>query len=423
MSVVRGRMQTKDSLERAATDSLPVASLPRVLIYATEIPQTGLAGGILLERLFEGYPADKVRVVGPPAEEVSAPVRFTHHEVQMPWRKFERSRLNVLHRSLRSLGLVALKRPGEIDRLLAEFRPEVVLTVMQFGTWYLSSMRYAKSRQLPMVCLIHDDNECFEPVYGWAQRARRRSDGDFYRFARRRLCVCPEMEEELSRRYGVHGEVMYPNRSETLGPRDPALNMALRRPGHLTLGFVGNSNYGYGEQLVRMLPAFRAAGVKLLIYGPLPRGEAAPLCAAVDVVEYRGFVPSASEAWQGVKRDCDAMIFPYLDPPGRMEGLYSLHFPSKLPEYLALGMPIVMVGPESATGVRWARRNPGAVFLLDDRQPSTWPAALEMLRANAVLRESLALNAGKAGGEDFDPVEIRRRFQTCLAEVARSNRQ
>jgi glycosyltransferase involved in cell wall biosynthesis len=409
-------------LEHATSDSLPATALPRVLIYSTEIPQTGLAGGILLDRLFQGYPTDQVRVVGPPAEKLSAPSRFIHHVVSMPWRKIEMSRFNVMHRSLRSYGAVALKSPEEIDRLLDGFQPQVVVTVMQFGTWYLSSMRYAQSRNLPLVCILHDDNECFEPVYRWARKARRRTDGRFYRYACRRLCVSPEMEEECSRRYGVRGEVMYPNRSEDLSPRDPALNIGLRTPGRLNLGFVGNTQYGYGEQLVRMVPALRAAGVKLVVYGPWPRGEAAPLCEATDVVELRGFVPS-SEAWDGVQRDCDAMVFPYLDPPGRMEVLYSSHFPSKLPEYLTLGMPIVMVGPESATGVRWVRRHPDAALLLDNLNPCSWPAALEILRDSAPLRESLALNAVKAGGHDFDPVKIRRRFQMCLAEAARSTRQ
>jgi hypothetical protein len=416
-------VEKSEGKESAGNADETAAAWPRVLIYSTEIPQTGLAGGILLERLLQGYPAEKIRVVGPPAEKLSAPSRFIHHVVRMPWRKFEMSRFNVMHRSLRSYGAVALKHPEEIDRLLDGFRPQVVLTVMQFGTWYLSSMRYARSRNLPLVCLIHDDNECFEPVYGWARGARRRTDGRFYRYACRRLCVSPEMEEECSRRYGVRGEVMYPNRSEDLNPRDPMLNVALRTPGRLTLGFVGNSNYGYGEQLVRMLPTFRSMGARLVIYGPRPRGEASPLCEAVDVVEYRGFVPSSFEAWEGVKQDCDAMIFPYLDPPGRMEGLYTLHFPSKLPEYLALGMPIVMIGPESATGVRWVRRHPDAALLLDHLNPCSWPAALEMLRDSAPLRESLALNAGKAGGHDFDPVEIRRRFQACLVETAGRMRQ
>jgi glycosyltransferase involved in cell wall biosynthesis len=409
-------------MEHATSNSLFATTLPRVLIYSNEFPQTGSAGGMLLDRLLQGYPSEKIRVVGPPAEKLSAPSRFIHHVVRMPWQRFEMSRFNVMHRSLRSYGAVVLKNPEEIDRLLDGFQPQVVLTVMQFGTWYLSSMRYAQSRNLPLVCIIHDDNECFEPVYSWARGTQRRTDGRFYRYACRRLCVSPEMEEECSRRYGVRGEVMYPNRSEDLGPRDPQLNLSLRTPGRLTLGFVGNSNYGYGEQLVRMLPTFRGIGARLVIYGPRPRGQAAPLCEAGDVVEYRGFVPSSFEAWEGVKRDCDVLVFPYLDPPGAMERLYAVHFPSKLPEYLALGMPIVMVGPDSASGVRWAKRNPAAVSLLRADAPDSWSSDLQLLAEDADFRGRLAASAWLAGREQFDPAQIRAAFQNCLAEAAFARR-
>ena len=45
----------------------PVArllDLPRVLWIADEIPQSAYAGGILLKRLFSGYPVERLLVVG-----------------------------------------------------------------------------------------------------------------------------------------------------------------------------------------------------------------------------------------------------------------------------------------------------------------------------------------------------------------------
>lgn len=392
-----------------------------MLIYSNEFPQTGSAGGILLDRLFKDYPEDRVRIVGPAPQKTSAPLRFAHHEIQMPWRRFEGSRFNYLHRTMRSYGLTPSKRPNDVDRLLETFQPEVVLTIMQHGTWYASAMQYAKVRKLPLVTIIHDDNEGFDKVYRWARGAQRKRDGQFYRSASRRLCVSPEMETEFYRRYGVPGEVMYPNRSEDLTPRDPQLNLSLRTPGRLTLGFVGNPNYGYGEQLVKMLPAIRESGARLLVWGHRPGGAAAPLAGAADVVELRGFVPSA-QAWDEVKRECDAVVFPYLAPPGPMERMYSIHFPSKLPEYLALGMPNVMVGPDCATGVRWARRNPSAVLTLDSQAPEAWMGQFQRLAAEADLRCRLGSEALKAGAKDFDPLSIRRYFLASLSEVSLASR-
>jgi glycosyltransferase involved in cell wall biosynthesis len=186
----------------------------------------------------------------------------------------------------------------------------------------------------------------------------------------------------------------------------------------LTLGFVGNPNYGYGEQLVKMLPAFRAADARLIAYGQTPHGAAGELARASDVVELRGFVPTPEEAWQGVQRDCDAIIFPYLAPSGFMDPLYRVHFPSKLPEYLALGMPIVMVGPDSATGVRWARRHPAAVLLLEADARESWSGELRRLARDGDLRARLAAAALSAGREQFDPVSIRREFLRVLSQSA-----
>jgi glycosyltransferase involved in cell wall biosynthesis len=172
-----------------------------------------------------------------------------------------------------------------------------------------------------------------------------------------------------------------------------------------------------------MLPALRAANAKLVAYGHEPRGAAAPLKEARDVVELRGFVPTPEEAWEGVKRDCDVLVFPYLDPPGLMERMYSIHFPSKLTEYLAAGLPIVMVGPEAATGVRWARSHPQAVYLLDASAPESWSAEFERLASEAELRSLLAHGALEAAVRDFDPLAIREKFRSALREAAASKMQ
>ena len=218
--------------------------LPNLLVLSNEFPQTGSAGGLILRRLFQGYPAESVQIVGPEADAKSGPVAFRHHVVRMPWRRLERSRFNRLHRTLRCFGLVPWLPVRKVDALLGEFRPEVVLTVMQHATWYESAMAYAQAKGLPLVTIVHDTNESFDKVYGWAREAQRGADGRFYRFAKHRLCVSPEMEELCFRKYGVRGEVMYPNRDESLRRRPLEMNRELRNPPHLTVGFVGNVKYG-----------------------------------------------------------------------------------------------------------------------------------------------------------------------------------
>lgn len=83
-----------------------------------------------MHRLFQRYPPENIRIVGPEADAKSGPVAFRHHVVRMPWRRLEGSRFNKLHRTLRCFGLVPRFPVRNVDALLGDFRPDVVLTVM-----------------------------------------------------------------------------------------------------------------------------------------------------------------------------------------------------------------------------------------------------------------------------------------------------
>jgi glycosyltransferase involved in cell wall biosynthesis len=352
--------------------------------------------------------------VGPEADAKSGPMAFRHHIVRMPWRRLEASRFNKLHRTLRCFGLVPQFPVRKVDALLGEFQPEVVLTVMQHAMWYDSAMAYAQTEGLPLVTIVHDTNESFDKVCGWAREAQRGADGRFYRAAKHRLCVSPEMEQFCFRKYGVRGEVMYPNRDESLRPRPLDMNRELRNPPYLTVGFVGNVNYGYGKALVDLLPTFEKSGTRLRIWGQPPGEECRSLLES-PLVRWEGFLPSP-EVWEPVKDGCDAVILPYSDEE-RMRQLYSYHFPSKLPEYLRLGMPVIVTGPEYATGYRWGMRNPQAVVTVDHDAEVKIVQTLEKLKFEKEWREKMAQGAIRAALMEFDPEKIRSHFHEILSKA------
>jgi len=390
----------------------------RILLISSEIPQTTLAGGLLLHRLLKYVERGDLVVIGEAARPDSELLDCPYHAPRLPWRRLERSRFNKLHRTLRTVDAVPLLPVAEADGLLAGFRPDVVVTVMQFATWYESARAYAQAKGLPLVTIVHDVNEAFDRVYPWARSLQRRADGRFYRFAKRRLCVSPEMEERCFREYGVHGDVMYPNRDEDLTPRPIEENLELRTPGRLTVGYVGTLGYGYGDQLVRWTSALEACGARLVVYGHVSSSPAGERLRSAQSVEMRGFAP-APEAWRNVKRDCDIVVLPYRNPmdPWDRE-LYSYHFPSKLTEYLALGMPVLVAGPEEATGVRWAKANPDAAIAVTDSSPEAFGRQLARLSRDGGLRRRLAAGAVDAAAKCFDPSRIRRQFFAALQEAA-----
>lgn len=389
----------------------------RILVFSSEIPQTSVAGGLLLYRLLKDHPADQMAVVGWQPRPESQLLECAYHAPRTPWRRFEYSRFNRLHRTLRTMGLIPLIPVAEVDRMLDGFRPDVVVTVMQFGTWYDSAKRYARAKGLPLVAIVHDANEAFDHVYGWAQDLRNRADARFYGFASRRLCVSPEMEAACFRKFGVHGDVLYPNRDISLAPRPLEESRMLKMTGRVTLGYAGTLGYGYGEQLVRILPALRDSGTKLVVYGKLDAPQRAIL-ERESCVELRGFVRDPEDAWTAIKRDCDAVLLPYLNPPDALHGrLYASHFPSKLPEYLALGMPVIVAGPPEATGVRWGAAHPTAIITVMEADAAVLARHLVQLRDDTSYRLRLAAESVSAGNREFDPRRIREQFYAALNEA------
>ena len=406
-------MSRTETLTERAGQAGPVAPapcLPRLLVLSQTIPQTVYAGSILLYRLLQGYPLERLLVAGPAPHPSARLLGCRAEGLRLSLGRLERTRLSRLVRSLRAWRLLPGPRLGAADRAVRHFRPEVVVTVMQVQPYYHLAYRYARKHGLPLVLLVHDLAEVFEPVYRWASGRQERRNAEVYRYAARRLCVSPEMGRHLEAKFGVPGEVLYPNRSEDLTPRPAAEALALKQPPHLTLGYAGALGYGYERQMEAMLPAFRETGSRLNLY-TFDR----PPWASPDVVSFRGYA-EAAVTWARVKAECDAVLLPYPWAAGQQD-LYRTHFPSKLTEYLALGMPVLILGPAHATGVKWGLANRSAAVTVSDDDPAAWVAALRRLRDEPALRRSLGEQAVAAGDRDFDPAGIRRQFLAHLSAV------
>src|SRR5579872_2585582 len=310
--------------------SLTESDWPAVLLIADDGPNLRTASGILLYRLLSSYPPGRLRIIESPADRGDGLAGRPSTKISAPLARLHETRFHRVKRSLSALGVIPDIDPDTIKDALEGFEPDVVLSMMQSAAYYNSAYCYARLRGLPLVLIIHDINEDFEPVFHFARRAVRRRDTAVYRYASNRLCVSPEMERLNAQRYGVPGEVMYPNRSEQLRPRPFEESAKLKTPGRLTVSFVGNPNgYGYGHELARLIPAFRATGSRLLMFGN-PPGPSSILRDAQDCCEIRGFLQQPEDAWKQVQTDSDAVIMPYANPAGGWARLYGCHFPSKL---------------------------------------------------------------------------------------------
>lgn len=389
---------------------------PRLLLLTSEPPHTAAAGAIVFHRLLRDYPPDRLLVVSnhrPPGQAGRLHCRYEH--VPLAADRLNRTRFWSWKAALRSLGGPELIPLARVESVLRGFRPQMVATLMQDSWYYDLAARYARKRRLPLCLFIHDLPHGFEPVAPWLAARQKARDRAVYRQAALRLGVSPGMAEWFKEHYAASCDVLLPPRDDTpvqAAEPDPSL----KTPDRLTLGYAGGLHYGYGEQLLALVPVLRETGSRLEYFGPAPAGHVSPLAQATDVIRFNGFAPTPAEAWRTLGERCDAIIQPYLNPPGRHELQYRTHFPSKLGDCLSLGLPLLITGPVHASGVRWCADHPGSALIVHDPQPPALKAAIVRLREDASLRAQLAAGARHAA-DTFDADRLRHEWLAKLATV------
>lgn len=329
-------------------------ALRNILILSGQIPHSVSAGNIQLLRLFSDYSADKLLVIGPPVPKGAKKLDCRYETMIPPWNRLNTTRFHAWRRTARIMGLLPLNSPRRLDLLVGEFKPDLVLSLMEDSSYYEVAKRYARAKRIPFFLIVHDTNEEFEKVFWWAKPRQLAKDRRIYRFAQERFCVSPEMAAFNERRFGVPGKVLYPIPDPEIQPRPLEWSKTLRQPPCLTIGYAGSMAYGYAEEMLKSLPILEKAGARLEICCPKPAGKVAGLLES-PVVKWHGY-RSSLEAMRILQERCDVLWLPYLNPAGENERLYCTHFPSKLCDYLQTGMAVWVTGPEFATGVRWWSR-------------------------------------------------------------------
>jgi len=387
---------------------------PRVLLFTGEPPHTSAAGAIVLHRLLSDYPTDRLLVVTnhPPPPDAGR-LECRYERVPLPADRLSRTRLWPWRNTLRVLGLSALSSLRPIDAALAGFQPDLVVTLMQDSWYYDYAARYARARRQPLVLIVHDLPDGFEPVPSWLRARQQRRDAAVYRQAVRRLCISEPMRDHFREVVGEEGEVLPPPRADDPPAQAPETCAQLKQPGRLVLGYAGGLHYGYGEQLLRLLPVLRETGTRLECHCPKPAGMVSALAEATDVITFHGHAPTPEAAWQGILARCDAVLQPYLDPPGKHAQQYRTHFPSKLGDALSLGLPLIITGPRDASGVAWCAAQGACAWHVDNTSSATLTAALLRLRDDPALRIELAMRAQVAATR-LDAAALREQFYAHL---------
>jgi glycosyltransferase involved in cell wall biosynthesis len=222
------------------------------------------------------------------------------------------------------------------------------------------------------------------------------------------------MADTYHERYGVSGTVLLPSRAAD-APVFNAPPERLGRNGHpLTCVFAGTINtLGYVRALRALADALMPLQGRLLLFGPLTPDQAADAGLATPNVEVRGLLRSAALI-QRCRDEADVLFLPMSFAEADKANM-QISFPSKLTDYTAMGLPLLIHGPEYCSAVRWAREHSGVAEVVDTDDVDRLAEALKRLERNPEYRMRLAAEALAVGNRLFSHTAARATFYGALA--------
>lgn len=353
--------------------------LPR-LVYLGDVPiEATYHGSTLLYRVLEGYPREKLLLIQTdlvtsiPGQSLAG---AEYRQLRLPFRRLATTRLGGLYSIV--LFLAAGSGVRRLARSLATFRPEAVLTVAHNYHW-ITAARLAEQLQLPLHLIIHDHPLQMIRIPIIPRRFLERVFCSVYRQAVTRFCVSPFMEAEYAAQFRLHGSVLYPSRSsESPAWHDPPE----RDPSHrnLRIAFAGSITSNGYTRLLKRLAGSLAPEDRLVLFGPHTPESLSNWQLEQKNIELGGLLP-AGELLERLRKEFDVLFVPMSFDMGGHDDVMRLGFPSKIADYTATGVPLLVCGPEYCSAVQWARSNHPVAEVVASEDSGELATALSRLRS------------------------------------------
>jgi glycosyltransferase involved in cell wall biosynthesis len=394
--------------------------IPR-LLYVGEFPPSNHHGGaILLKRLLDKHPADRLTVIASNLGMTlsQATDLFDCRHIVFPifggsqyrWLAMLMGAANWL-----ILAVVALRAILAIRRQ----RVQALITIVQ-GRYYLAAALASWVTATPHITLVHDNF-----VSGNAgstvlvKRVLRGLTATILRRAAHIYAVSPEMQRLVSRECGMESEIQMP--SSTGPARQAEGQVQVPRLGSPVILFAGAIGYTVIDCLD--LLAHAIATGQLQEYG-MPHAEL-HLCAAMTDAEMRklgwdhpgivarGWVPQSE--LPGELSSADILFLPYSFLESSREAVETA-FPSKTADYLAAGKPVLVFGPRYSSLVRYASEQ-GFAEIADEFSPAALARSIQRIVFSPSYRETLATRALEVFSANHDIRCQQRKFYLTLERI------
>lgn len=336
----------------------------------------------------------------------------------------------VLGRSESLDGYVSFRMTQRLRRWLDDFGPQVVYSHLGSLSMTRLASRVAMDWEIPLILHINDDYISDWPVTGHPGRSvwpgvkllnimNKAAFNRALQVASKRYVVSPSMRDEYRRRYGGQFEVI--NKGADLAEWEGAV------PSNRQAGSSGfriyyggtiseNKNRASIQEVASAVHMLRAEGLDVQLHiatSSLDERTAAWIqnYQGVDVVPY-----VTREKLPDVIKRYSLLLLPFSFDSGCIRYIrYS--WPSKMPEYMASGVPILMYGPAQAGFVEYAKSERWA-HVIEAQDPSAVTRTLRRMIADNAFLIQYVDNARELARAHHNMFNIRESFQSAVAEVA-----
>ena len=259
--------------------------------------------------------------------------------------RLERTRFTHLHARWVKLALVL--RAQSLQRLALISRNDLLVTIAHDFVW-LPAVECAHRAGAPSAVFVHDE---WVELYGERFRSKRQA-AELYaeqlHKASQVFAVSDGMQRHLKMTYGVESEVFLPPRRQS-AKRVSFQEKPTDRP--FCFAYCGQLWKGYWETLRHLAAVGQQRGWELDIY----TDEAGRRVVGTEFsnVRVNPFLPEEDlVAHLAQKADALVVALPFDEGARRM---METMFSSKLAEYTATELLIVIIGPAHAQMIQWAR--------------------------------------------------------------------
>ncbi|MDP4283513.1 MAG: group 1 glycosyl transferase [Bacteroidota bacterium] len=432
-------------------------TLPRVLIFGQPFNRNS-GGGITLSNLFNGWEKDKIAVACTGHMTNNLTTDICNHYYQLgnkeqkwvfPFNKFQkkfesgvlkitnnaqefnqipskpgiRKRFvdQIFYPSLRYFGLFynisSIKLSNEFCRWLNEFKPDILYVQVSERDAILFAQALQSFLKIPMIIHIMDDWPTTISSKGiFKNYWRKKIDKEFRELLNRAsllMSISDAMASEYKDRYGKKFITFHNPINIEFWKQQQRNHYDLNNPPSIL--YAGRIGIGIETSLELIARSIHNVNkeLRISIKFILQTQDKLTWFNQYNFVEHRPFV-SYIELPKKFS-EADLLILPY-DFSKKSIDFIRYSMPTKAPEYMISGTPILIFAPEMTAIVKYAQKLKWAK-VVTQKNTKELEEAIKFLLQNKIERTTLANNAKQIAEKNHDSIIITNNFRKVICDL------